>query len=558
MFWTSVLRLYSILAVLLGHAVAHYARALVVRCGWLARRVPSTALTGPMRLRTIFEDLGGSFIKLGQMLAMQPDIVPSSYCEALYDLLDHVSPFPSDQVRQVIREETGHEPATLFDRFDPVPLASGSIGQVHVAWKAGHKLAVKVQRPDARACFDRDAKLMRLTVWFVQTFRIRALSFLIDPLTEFAAWTRDELDFTQEAAFMRQLRRNAEGSVSQYVPYVLPGYTTRRLLVIEFLEGITLMDHLRTLGRQDTDYEARLAALGFDADQLARNVIDNCLGDVFRFGLFHADLHPANLMILPGNVIGYIDFGITGRISKYSRHNLLAMTLAYARKDTDGLCDRFFDVSSIDRTSDPSGFRAGLKRLSERWYSPQAGGTQLQTTTTQVMLDMLMLSRKTRIWPQRDIIKYIRSTIAIDGLVRRFAPGFDSGHYLGTACRRHLAWHARRMLVSHDTLISSSKASVDLVRDGMFRIAAALEQTADSRLRVHESWTLGPRSEVGGDGPLLLSAIALCLAFTTHDSICIGPNLQTAELLVAVAAAMRLGAGRWAGAVATRLSYRRS
>src|SRR5262249_45714126 len=161
---------------------------------------------------------------------------------------------------------------------------------------------------------------------------------------------------------------------------------------------------------------------------------------------------------------------ITGVISKYSRQNLLAMTLAYARKDINGLCDRFFDVSSFGESSDPQGFREGVKRLAEDWYSGAAGDERLKTTTTQVMLDMVRLSRQTHIWPQRDIIKYIRTSIAIDGLVRRVAPGFDFSHYLATACRRHLTWHARRMLVSHDSLLGSARAGADLVRDGMFRV----------------------------------------------------------------------------------------
>ena len=138
---------------LLGHAVAHYARPVVLRFGWLARRLPPTELTGPERLRRVFEDLGGSFIKLGQMLAMQPDILSMEYCNALYDLLDHVSPVPVGEIARVIREETGRSPEQLFDRFEPVPLASGSIGQVHVAWHGGRKLAVKVQRPDAQVQF---------------------------------------------------------------------------------------------------------------------------------------------------------------------------------------------------------------------------------------------------------------------------------------------------------------------------------------------------------------------------------------------------------------------
>jgi ubiquinone biosynthesis protein len=550
MLWNSIQRLIHILTVLLGHVVAHYGRALVLRWGWLARRVPPIDMAGPERLRRIFEDLGGSFIKLGQMLAMQPDILPLEYCNALYDLLDHVNPVPVDAIAQVIREDTGRSPEELFDRFDPMPLASGSIGQVHVAMLGGRKLAVKVQRPDAQASFDRDVKLMTLTVRLVRLFRLRPLSFVIDPLSEFAAWTRDELDFRCEARYMRLLRRNAEDSASQYVPSVAEGYTTRRMLVVEFLDGVSLLDHLRALRRGDPGHRARLAAMGFDADRLARNIIDNCLGDVFRFGVFHADLHPANLMILRDNVIGYIDFGITGVISKYSRQNLLAMTLAYARKDLDGLCDRFFDVSSMDQTSDPFGFREGVKRLSEHWYAGAAGDESLKTTTTQVMLDMVKLSRETRIWPQRDIIKYIRTSIAIDGLVRRFAPGFDFGHYLGTACRRHLTWQARRMLVSHDSLIGSARAGVDLVREGMFRVATALEHVAEHG-HAGDRRAGPPRGPAAEQGLLVLILItASLLAAGTHDAIRIGPNLATAELLVAAAAAMRLASARLAGRIA--------
>jgi ubiquinone biosynthesis protein len=250
------------------------------------------------------------------MVAMQSDLLDQTYCHSLYDLLDHVNPVPTGEIARVIREETGRSPEQLFDRFDCVPLASGSIGQVHVARRGEQKLAVKVQRPDAQASFDRDVKLMTLTVRIVRLFRLRMLSFVIDPLSEFASWTREELDFRREARYMRLLRRNAEASDSEYVLFVLDEYTTRRVLCVEFLSGVTLFDHLRLLGRRDPDHQARLAAMGFDADNLARNVIDNCLGDVFRFGVFHADLHPANLMILPGNVIGYIDFGITGIISK--------------------------------------------------------------------------------------------------------------------------------------------------------------------------------------------------------------------------------------------------
>jgi predicted unusual protein kinase regulating ubiquinone biosynthesis (AarF/ABC1/UbiB family) len=318
---------------------------------------------------------------------------------------------------------------------------------------------------------------------------------------------------------------------------------------------VTLLDHLRGVGCQDAAYQARLAALEFDPETLARNIIDNCMGDVFRYGVFHADLHPANIMIMTNNIVGYIDFGITGMISRYSRQNLLAMTLAYARKDVDGLCDRFFDVSSLDAKSDPLGFREGVKRLSEHWYSGRAGDERLKTTTTQVMLDMLMLSRETRIWPQRDIIKYIRTSIAIDGLVRRFAPGFDFGHYLGTACRRHLTWHARRMLVSHDVVVNSTKAGVDLARDGIFRLAAALEHAAEGPRRGHAAEDPAERRSSGESFLFLILITTIVLAIGTHDTVRIGPNMLTAELIVAAVVTARLLLARRQGMVPASLHH---
>jgi ubiquinone biosynthesis protein len=475
---------------------------------------------------------------------MQPDIIPLAYCNALHELLDHVNPVPFDAIAEVIRQETGLMPEELFERFEREPLASGSIGQVHVAHLNGKKLAVKVQRPSAQASFDRDIELMTLLVWLVRILRLRALSFLIDPLSEFAAWTRDELDFRREAHEMCVLRRSAEGSRRQYVPFVVSEYTSRRLLVIEFLEGVTLLDHLRALYRSDPAHQARLDGMRFDPETVARNVIDNCLGDVFRLGVFHADLHPANVMILHNNIIGYVDFGITGHLSRYSRQHLLAMTLAYARKDVDALCNHFFDVSSFDRTSDPVAFREGVKRLSEQWYSGESDDARLKTTTTQVMLDMARLSRETHIIPQRDVVKYIRTSIAIDGLVRRFAPGFDFARYLGTACRRHLTWHARRMLVSHDALVDGAKAGVELVRNGVFRVAAALQHISEVS-GARELERLPERTGAVQAWPLVLMLlVSLGLIACTQNAIAIGPNLATAELLVAVGAAAKL-VGTW-------------
>src|SRR5262249_41144922 len=207
-----------------------------------------------------------------------------------------------------------------------------------------------------------------------------------------------------------------------HVPAVFWEYTTHGILTIEFLEGVTVLDYLRALAAGDVLMQQRLQSMGFEPNQFASNIIETFLADAFRHGTFHAHLHPANLMIGRENTVGYIDFGITGVLSPYLRRHLVALTLAYARGDLDGMCASFFKVSARDADSDVEGFRRGLSMLAGDWYIVEGKVRHLRKNITLVMLDLLKLSRQTGIWPERDVIKYIRSTVAIDGLITRFAP----------------------------------------------------------------------------------------------------------------------------------------
>lgn len=534
-------RLIQIILVLAQHGFEHCGDLIAHRVPWLRRFLSQSQISKPERLKRVFESLGGSFVKLGQMLALQPDILPFEYCEALYALLDRVKPVPSDEIEAVFLQEIGKAPGDFFDSFDPRPIASGSIGQVHVAMLAGRKIAVKIQRPDTQAGFERDIKLMKAAARMIQTLRLKFLAWMVDPLTEFAEWTVEELDFCREARYMDQLGRNAADNGQERIPAVMARYIRRRVLLIEFLDGVTLLDHIRLLQRDDSEHQMRLKTSGFNPDQFARAIIDNFLGDAFRHGMFHADLHPANLMILPRNVVGYIDFGITGVISQFSRQNLVAMTLAYARRDIDALCDRFFDLSSMDERSDPEGFRSGIRRLSEKWYKGDEANPALKTSTTMVMLDMLKLSKATRIWPQRDVIKYIRSAIAIDGLVRQFAPGFNVGAHLGVACRRYLSWHARRALFSQDAIVSWSHATAQLMQTGAFRVSSLLERTGAARetgASTHRRSREGERRRA--IHLILLSSVVGILAVTTNESLQVGFNLFTAQMALVGVSLMSL------------------
>jgi len=468
---TDARRLLHIGRVLAAHGLAH----VVARraAGWprLARRVPLACLAGPQRFRRLFEDLGGSFIKFGQMLALQPDIVPIEYCNELFNLLDRVPPFPYADVERTVCEELGRSPEAIFDSFDREPLSAASIGQVHVAHLNGQKVAVKVQRPSADIEFAGDIRLIVLAMRLIRRLRLGSLYWMLEPMGEFASWTREELDYRREARYADRLRRNAADNPSERVPAVFWELTTRRTLVMEFMPGVTALDYLRAMSTDDELAARRTRARDFDRNRFARHIIDNFVGDAFLHGVFHADLHPANLLVQRGEVVGYVDFGITGVLSRYSRRNLVEMTLATTRADVDGMADAFFKLARLEPGANPTLFRTRMEELSHEWYEAEGSRLVLKKNFTLVMLDMLILCRDTGILPERDVIKYIRSAVAADGLITRLAPGFNVGRYLEESCRQLVSRESRRAMLSDDAFNSMLAASVRLAEDGVSRAA---------------------------------------------------------------------------------------
>jgi ubiquinone biosynthesis protein len=540
--WARLLHLAQVLA---RHGLAF----LIVRYArywpWLPGRLALTRLTGPQRFRRLFEDLGGSFIKFGQMLALQPDIVSLEYCDELFNLLDRIEPFSVELVERTIHEELGQTTDELFDSFDREPLATASIGQVHTAVLQGRKVAVKVQRPNVDADFMGDIRLMALAMRIIRRFEWRALYWTLEPMGEFVSWTREELDYRREARYADRLRRNAATNAFERVPEVFWDLTTRRVLVIEFLTGMTVLDYMRAIGSGDDWTPHKLRADGFDPNTFARHIIDNFLGDAFQYGVFHGDLHPANLLVLPGNVVGYVDFGITGVLSRYSRRHLVAMTLSYTAADVDGMADAFFKLTSSAPDADPARFRAVLGEMSQEWYEGEGAQTVFKKNFTLVMLDMLTSSRKTGFFPERDVIKYIRSAIAADGLITRFAPGFNVGWYLEEVCQRWVAWEARHEALRYDTLTTMAASSASLADDGVTRAASVLRRITDgdTLARVDIAST-GRADDQLRRRTLRVAGVAV--AFTALFELSgapaeLGVNLFTVEAVLVVGALVALG-----------------
>ena len=509
--------------------MVHVARVLASHgAGAAWGRLSGSTTSGAERFRSLVESLGGSFIKFGQVLASQPDLLPQGYAEQLLDLLDRVAPVPVAEIHEELAQELGPAAALLTELAD-TPLASASIAQVHLARVDGQMVAVKVQRPGVEATFRADVRLMMWLLGTVRLFRIRALYWLDEPIREFAAWTDEELDFRREARHLQLIGRNSEGRPHVRLPRVFEEVTSRRVLVTEYLAGVPIADVLRARATGDTGPLARLIAEGFDASVFARQVIRNFTVDAFRHGLFHADLHPGNLLILPNNTVGYVDFGITGTVAPYARTWLAAMTLALVRRDIADLHRCFLKLVVPRDDADAAGFRAGLEALADGWYGGP-GGTRLMKPAALVMMEMLQVSREHAMLPEREAVKYIRSVMTLDGVVSAFAPDLELGTAIEEAAMATLDAQTGNQLP-----FSAWALGLRAVETGRTLAGRGLASlTAVTRLRAAGVSALQAATLV------LASAFCVLLAPLPLHA---GVNLATAELLTGTAALVVLLVG---------------
>jgi ubiquinone biosynthesis protein len=533
--WSSLARLSHFAVVMARLAVTLGLGAVARRVPWIGSRLAPPP-SAPQRLRVLLEALGGTFIKFGQVLALQPDILPRRYCEALFDLMERVPPFDYHGVERIFREELGQAPLEIFDSFEQIPVASASIAQVHVARLDGRKLAVKVQRPRARRDFGGDILLMKWTAAAIRRLCLARLYWLALALEEFVSWTGEELDFRIEARFMDRLAVNSRDCERERVPEVDWSLTSPRILTAEYLEGTTLLQYLRSLQEGRPELGRRLARTGFEPERFAENVLENFLNDVFHHGIFHADLHPANLLILPDNTVGYVDFGISGVLSEYARYHLVATVMALARCDTGKSCDHLLAVAELDADSDTRRFRRELDDLGEEWFRREPGGRRLEKTRsyTEIMLDTLRLSRRLRILPHPEAMRYMRSVITIDGLLARFAPDLDRDKTLERTSAELLEKTSASALFSFDRWVDWLWAGARLMRDGPSRLDRALEQL---ERRVGSRRRSGPRRQDrkrrSGARALQLgiaAVVAALLVVLFDEAPRLGLNLFTAEL----------------------------
>lgn len=368
-------------------------------------------LSLPERLRLAFEELGPTFIKLGQLMASRPDLVPEDISEECRKLLDKVPPFPAERVKALIEAELGAPVGEIFPFFEERPVAAASISQVHRAnLPDGTCVMVKVQRPYIEKIINTDIELMFLMARLIDRYVPETRYY--DPIgvvREFSRDIRKELDFVLEASNIMRIAKNFSRDKRIVIPDVYWDYTSPKVLTLSRIEG-TRIDDIETLKQR-----------GIDTARTARLLTDIFFAQIFKFGLFHGDLHAGNIFVVDEGRIGFVDFGIVGRISDDMMEKLANVFMGIVREDYKLLVESYLEMGVVSESVDVEGFKRDYRDLLEMYISKPLKEARLGA----LLINYARIAAAYKVKLPPELLLLSKCVLELEGLVRRLDPALD-------------------------------------------------------------------------------------------------------------------------------------
>ncbi|MBS1267242.1 MAG: protein kinase UbiB [Candidatus Woesearchaeota archaeon] len=302
----------------------------------------------PKQLRKAFEELGGAFIKLGQMLSIRPDLVPKEYAQEFTKLQDKVGPFAVSKSKSIIKKELGKPVNELFLEFDNKPIAAASVGQVHVArLKSGKQVAVKVKRPGVNKLFHTDIHLLFYLAKLVKKHFPKTLVDPVEIIKQFQKYTIKEMDYIREAKSIDKFFKNFKDDKTTKIPKVYWKYTTNKVLTTELILGTELLNVQNNKTK-------------LNKKKVTRNIVTSFLKQIFVDGFFHADPHPANIFVLKDSSIALVDFGINGFLDEKLKEDSADLFIALIRGDVDMVAESMVNLGFIVEPIDMGSLKEDL------------------------------------------------------------------------------------------------------------------------------------------------------------------------------------------------------
>jgi ubiquinone biosynthesis protein len=424
----------------------------------------------PRRLRLVLEELGPSFIKLGQLMSTRADLFPSEYIEEFEKLQDQVPPVPYEDIQGVIERELKHPVDTLFAEFDRVSLAAASVAQVHrVRLVGGEDAAIKVIRPGIHKKIRKDIRLMYAIASRIETvFEAGRIIGVVNLVKEFERTIFRELDMLIEAGNMEKFAANFKGVGELTVPKVYWDYSSKSVLVMEYIDGVKM------------DEVAAIRAMGIDPKEVAMIGLRSFSRQLMDFGFFHADPHPGNTLVLADGRVGLVDFGITGYLDEEMMMHVANLFLGYAEHDYNLVMDALKGAGLVhEDMPDLVDFRRDLKDISEPFY-----GRSLQNISVRDVYEQVMqLVLKYRIRLPRNLLLLLKTFIQTEALGKILGSDASLLEVTKPYAKRLLlqSYEARKILKNLDRELRDLGHTVKTMPKS---IQTILRQTAEGRQRL--------------------------------------------------------------------------
>lgn len=417
--YRNLLRIKEILQVLTKHGFGHIVSRLNLTIyipGLRNLGVPSyfspnlSEESAAARFRMVLQELGPTFVKLGQILSGRPDILPENFIQELRLLQDHVPPFATSIVRETIEQELGAPITEIFPHFDGQALASGSIGQVHSArLPNGTAVIVKVKRPGIGKIIDTDVAILRflaeLAEKYIEELKIFQLVMIVD---EFAKTVRRELDFTSEAAYTEKFYVLLQENPAVTSPLIFWEYTTANLITLQKLQG-TNIGEIELLKEQ-----------GIDLKKLADNLTYSFTQQYFVWGIFHGDPHPGNVLVAADGKICLVDFGMVGHLSDELKSQLATTLLALLKNNLDMIVEVYADIGVFPKQLNRRELKTDILELLDKYFNTPFQHLDI----AKIFEDIVRLARNHKVILPRDFILLGKSLVTITGLARELDPDF--------------------------------------------------------------------------------------------------------------------------------------
>jgi predicted unusual protein kinase regulating ubiquinone biosynthesis (AarF/ABC1/UbiB family) len=498
-----------------------------------------------VRLRQIFEGAGATFAKLGQQLSLRADLLPYTYCVELSKMLDRSPPFPSPEAIAIVERSLGRPIGEVFAAFDPIPIGSGSLACVYQAQlKTGERVAVKVRRPGVGPTIAAD---LRALDWLLNT--AEALTYVTPGMTrrfrqELRTILFGELNFRTEARYTDMFRRNARkhnGDVT--APRMYFQYCTEEMLVGELVSGVWMWELMAAVDSNDVEFLTKLRGMGIEPKSLARKLAQVMQREVQEELFFHADPHPANLVVLPNNRICFIDFGAIGRFSTPTRKVWREIMFHMVQGDVSRMVNCSLNLGGPLPPIDVHGVSKEIEQIYADWlYAMKSKDAEWwERSSAQAWLRYIEIARKYNIPVTLETIQFFRATVLYDSTITRLNRDIDFTKeykvYARIANKRARKRVQKRMRMRLDGPTDQDYMNFEQISDSITQFVFNIGRTVENQT-VHFRSIVGKISYVAALflrlGYLAAFALGTGLLVDTLSSRLFGHKIDWPSILEAI------------------------